>query len=127
MLQDGAKLNIHLKPQDSWTLLDDDDWNPEQLRLSIVNDIRSRDPSPVSDYRRDPSQPTTPVMEMPQTLQLSLTPNEAIHQGQVYMLPPQPQSDYVQFSHQSKVYTIERNDYEKRYQKIAKEKKIIDP
>ena len=127
LLQDGAKLNIHLKPQDSWSLLPDEDWTPEQLRLSIVNDIRSREPSPMSDYERDHSQPTTPVMENPQILQLSLTPNESIQQGQVYLLP-QTNSDslYVQLSHHSKVYTIERSDYDKRYEKVVKEKKCIE-
>ena len=52
-------------------------------------------------------------------LQLSLTPEEQIQQGQVYTLP-QSQLLQIQIKNQPQVFQIDQKDYERRYNKLVR-------
>ena len=117
ILQDGVKLNIQLNPQASWSLMSADNWNPEQLRFEVENEISSMEASPVLNYDRNPSLHYSPQQSMP--LQLSLTPEEQIQRGQVYTLP-QSQLLQIQIRNQPKVFQIDQKDYERRYNKLVR-------
>ena len=119
VLQDNVKLNIQFKPQESWSLMPQDLWNPEpleQLRFEIENEYSSKEASPISDIQRDPSYPTSPLQSMPLPI---LTPDELIQQGQVYTLP-QSQYVQVQIPNQTQVFQIDQGDYERRFNKLVK-------
>ena len=118
-LQDGAKIGVFLRPNESWSLLPPEEWQPEQLRINFENDLQSREASPMSDYQRDYSQPSSPVYPLP--LQLSLSPNQPILAGQVYNLP---QTIHVQVPNQTQIFELTREEYEKRYIKLIRSVEI---
>ena len=92
---DGAKINARFRPptpdyHESWSLLSQDDWHPEQLR-EVYHKTISREASPLSNVHRD-SYPSSPQL-MP--LQLSLEPNEIINENQVYQIPQLKEKDSI--------------------------------
>ena len=116
---DGVKLNIRIRPHESWSLMSPDHWTPdqEQLRFEVENELGSKEASPISDHQRDPSHHSSPLQSMP--LQLSLTPDEQIQQGQVYTLP-ESQLVQIQIRNQPHVFQITQDDYDRRYNKVVR-------
>ena len=93
---------------EGWSLLPSDVWQQEELR--ITREYESREPSPL-DHLQDVEENSP---EPQPSLQLSLTPDEEIHFGQVYFLP-ETKSVTIQLpNHPAHDFTIDQDDYQRK-------------
>ena len=119
-LEDGSQLGLQLNPPSadliqSWSLLPQDYWNPEQFRHADPDS--SINLSNLETLERDDDF-SIPISATNASLQLHLLPEQNIEFGQVYNL-----SDSVielQIPSTGQTFKLERKDYDKRYEKALK-------
>ena len=130
VLENGDQLNVTLNPPtpdliESWALLSDDEWEPEQLRHQSAS-FHCQSPNISFIEHPNPSDANDP---QPSPLNLDLQAEENIQVGKVYILPqPINQASnlvQVQLPNKSHAFQIHQDDYDKRYARIAKSLKLL--
>ena len=120
-LQNGEKLYVSLLPPTAeqhygWTLLQQDDWKPEEFRQN--DQIRSLEPSFIDVDLEFPPEELHYTLPAPQ---LNLTPDDDIQHGQVYNIPEieaTEDNENVQLSTQVGIFKISKREYDIRHQKV---------
>ena len=130
VLENGEQINVTLNPPtpdfvESWSLLSDDEWEPEQLRQHGAS-YHCQSPNISFIHDLNPSDANEP---QPSPLNRDLQVEETIQLGKVYTLPqpinPATNIVQVQLPNKTDAFQIDQDDYDKRYARIAKSLKLL--